>query len=118
MKLTAAAFLILTSTFVYGQVKDPGPRVGPSGAGQPVAGLTADQLRFFTTALSQFQEVQSPPDPSPGNGGLGPTFNGNSCAMCHIQPAVGGTSPSPTAPQAPGPNPQVAVANLMGATNT
>ncbi|HUL41098.1 MAG TPA: hypothetical protein VLV32_04225, partial [Burkholderiales bacterium] len=25
--------------------------------------------------------------------GLGPRFNANSCAACHIQPAIGGTSP-------------------------
>jgi len=31
--------------------------------------------------------------------GLGPTFNGNSCAMCHAQPAAGGSSPSPVSPQ-------------------
>jgi CxxC motif-containing protein (DUF1111 family) len=42
--------------------------------------------------------------------GLGPRFNLNSCAGCHIQPAVGGSSPPV--------NPQVAVATLNGATNT
>jgi len=41
--------------------------------------------------------------------GLGPTFNGNSCAMCHAFPAVGGTSPAT--------NPQVALATLHGANN-
>jgi CxxC motif-containing protein (DUF1111 family) len=43
--------------------------------------------------------------------GLGPDFNMNSCAGCHAQPAVGGTSP-------PVNNPQVRVANLDGAGNT
>ena len=42
--------------------------------------------------------------------GLGPRFNLNSCAGCHAQPAVGGTSPST--------NPEVAVATFDGATNT
>jgi CxxC motif-containing protein (DUF1111 family) len=41
---------------------------------------------------------------------LGPTFNGNGCAMCHAYPAAGGSSPLT--------NPQVALANLDGAQNT
>jgi CxxC motif-containing protein (DUF1111 family) len=41
--------------------------------------------------------------------GLGPRFNLNSCAGCHAQPAVGGTSPAV--------NPQVEVATLAGARN-
>jgi CxxC motif-containing protein (DUF1111 family) len=42
--------------------------------------------------------------------GLGPDFNMNSCAGCHAQPAVGGSSP-------PINNPQVRVATLDGAGN-
>jgi hypothetical protein len=44
------------------------------------------------------------------SGGLGLTFNGNSCTMCHKHPAIGGTSPSV--------NPQVALATLHHASNT
>ncbi len=102
---------------VFGQAVDPGPRGGSVGAGQPVAGLSADQQRFFTNALSQFNEVQDVTDPSPGNGGLGPVFNSNSCGSCHSQPATGGTSPSTSAYPFVGPNPQVAVATLNGASN-
>ena len=54
---------------------------------------------------------------SPGNGGLGPTFNGESCGQCHSQPATGGTSPSATIFPMVGPNPQVADANDMNASN-
>jgi hypothetical protein len=82
---------------IYGQAVDPGPRGGSVGAGQPIAGLSTDQQRFFATAVSQFTEIQGVQDPGPGNGGLGPTFNSNSCASCHSQPAVGGTSPSTSA---------------------
>ncbi len=103
---------------VYGQAVDPGPRGGSVGAGQAIAGLSADQQRFFATAMSQFTEIQDVQDPSPGNGGLGPTFNSNSCGSCHSQPAIGGTSPSTSAYPFVGPNPQVAVATLMGAANT
>lgn len=113
--LILPAFAIGT---VYGQAVDPGPRGGSVGAGQPIAGLSADQQRFFATALSQFTEVQNVLDPGPGNGGLGPTFNSNSCGSCHSQPAIGGTSPSTSAYPFVGPNPQVAVATFMGATNT
>jgi CxxC motif-containing protein (DUF1111 family) len=83
---------------------DPGPRSGTPGAGAPVANLSNDQLRFFSTAMTQFAEVEPVNLPSPGNGGLGPVFNGNACGMCHIQPALGGTSPAN--------NPQVAMATL------
>jgi CxxC motif-containing protein (DUF1111 family) len=108
--------VMLCGIFAQAQ-SDPGPRGGTVGAGNPIAGLSADQLRFFTNAVNQFTEVQNVQDPSPGNGGLGPTFNSNSCGSCHSQPAIGGTSPSTSAFPFVGPNPQVAVANLMGATN-
>jgi hypothetical protein len=42
-------------------------------------------------------------------GGLGPRFNGESCAQCHAQPAIGGSSPFA--------NPQVGAATHQGATN-
>jgi CxxC motif-containing protein (DUF1111 family) len=89
---------------------DHGPRGGAAGAGAPIANLTDDQLRFFANSLAQFKEVEDVKLPSPGNGGLGPTFNGNACAMCHSQPDIGGTSPAV--------NPQVAVATFMNALNT
>ena len=83
---------------------DPGPRSGAAGAGNPVAGLTADQAAFFTDGQARFNSTHGVPD------GLGPTFNGDSCGLCHSQPAEGGTSPTP--------NPQVALASSHGATNT
>jgi CxxC motif-containing protein (DUF1111 family) len=99
---------------------DPGLRGGTAGAGGMIGGLSPDQQRFFATSLTQFTEVEGIPFTTPGNGGLGPTFNGNACGMCHSQPAVGGTSPSlnPNGLPMPAPNPQVAVATLNGAKNT
>lgn len=118
MKITLSLFLpILAFAMTVSAQTDPGPRGGTVGAGSPIAGLSADQQRFFLNALNQFTEVQNVTDPTPGNGGLGPTFNSNSCGSCHSQPAIGGTSPSTSAFPFVGPNPQVAVANLMGATN-
>jgi CxxC motif-containing protein (DUF1111 family) len=83
---------------------DPGVRSGPPGAGGPLPGLTTKELKFFESGLDEFQEAEGV------SGGLGPRFNSDSCSSCHLQPAVGGTSPSV--------NPQVAVATLNGAINT
>jgi CxxC motif-containing protein (DUF1111 family) len=67
----------------------------------------------------RFLEVQSVSGAIAGedSGGLGPGFNGNSCKMCHAQPAIGGSSPGNKSPQNPMNNPQVALASLDGATN-
>jgi CxxC motif-containing protein (DUF1111 family) len=102
-------------------VTDPGIRGGAAGAGGALPGLNSDELNFFFGARAIFQEVNSVngsimdtdiglPTHVTGTG-LGPSFNGNSCAQCHIQPAVGGTSPPVTSPQ-------VTLATLDGARNT
>jgi CxxC motif-containing protein (DUF1111 family) len=123
VKRTAvAAVLSLTGVMaVQGQFRahDPGPRGGSVGAGQPVAGLTPDQLRYFYDGQSRFAEIDSVSGTLPGEEGrgLGPGFNSNQCLSCHAQPASGGTSPSQNAFPFVGPNPQVAVATLDGATN-
>ncbi|HMJ81223.1 MAG TPA: hypothetical protein VK592_09270, partial [Candidatus Dormibacteraeota bacterium] len=77
------------------------------------------EVRQFLLARGVFKEVDSVSGTLPGEpgAGLGPVFNGNSCAMCHAQPAAGGSSPGLSSPQNPGPNPQVALATLDGATN-
>ncbi|HMJ20331.1 MAG TPA: di-heme oxidoredictase family protein, partial [Terriglobales bacterium] len=92
--------------------RDPGPRGGDPGVGGSFPGLSPDEQSFFNTAIQDFMEVDSVSGSVSGESGsgLGPTFNGNSCAQCHAQPAVGGSSPTP--------NPQVALANLDGAGNT
>ncbi len=99
---------------------DPGPRPGPAAAGSYYPSLGAKEQAFFSQAQGRFQEVDSVSGGIAGEAGsgLGPTFNGNSCAQCHAQPAVGGSSPGIASPQNPIPNPQVALATLDGATNT
>jgi CxxC motif-containing protein (DUF1111 family) len=124
---------------------DPGVRTGAPGAGAfppltasaptcvapgcplpnasaCIAGLTPADLAFCQNAIVRFQEVDSVSgtlvDGPNGGAGLGPTFNGNSCAQCHAQPGVGGSSPGLTSPQLPVPNPQVALATLDGAQNS
>ena len=84
--------------------RDPGVRGGAAGAGAPIAGLTQTELAFFNAGKDDFEEEEGIDD------GLGPTMNLGSCAGCHLQPAVGGTSPAV--------NPQVAFATANGAANT
>jgi len=111
--------LALGASCLNAQV-DPGPRPGPAGAGGFYPTLTGMEQAFFNKALDTFEEIDSVSGKIPGEDGtgLGPTFNGNSCAMCHAQPAVGGSSPGMKSPQSPVPNPQVALATLHGAMNT
>src|SRR5712691_8416042 len=72
--------------------RDPGVRGGAAGAGAPIAGTV------------QFADEEEASD------GLGPTMNLGSCGGCHLQPALGGSSPPA--------NPQVEFAKAEGATNT
>src|ERR1700726_3010940 len=110
--LALGMFVCVGSAFAQSAAVDPGPRGAPAGAGAPIAGLSPDQTDFFNDALMRFQHTEGVVN------GLGPTFNGDSCGICHSQPAIGGTSPSLNAFPTVGPNPQVKLANLMGATNT
>jgi CxxC motif-containing protein (DUF1111 family) len=89
---------------------DPGPRSGAVGAGGPITTLGAQEYSVFTAAQGVFKEIDSVSGTIEPGKGLGPTFNGNSCAQCHAQPAAGGSSPAN--------NPQIALATLDGATNT
>ena len=91
--------------------QDPGVRAGSVNAGQPLAGLSANQTLFFQDGQTRFQQVEQVAN------GLGPTYNSTSCASCHAQPTVGGTSPSATEFPNIGPNPQIAAASTGGATN-
>jgi len=84
--------------------RDPGVRGGAAGAGAPIAGLTQTELAFFSAGTDEFAEEEEASD------GLGPTMNLGSCGGCHLQPALGGSSPPV--------NPQVAFAEAEGATNT
>src|SRR5437762_170663 len=54
------------------------------GLGEPLADLTPEQRSQFLEGKKVFQRVFEPKD------GLGPLFNGNSCAECHETPVLGG----------------------------
>jgi Di-haem oxidoreductase, putative peroxidase len=115
---------------------DPGPRPGPPSAGGPILpdrsraseeasavaclpGLAPAMKLLCEQAFLRFQERDSVSGTMPGEEGpgLGPAFNGNSCAMCHAQPSILGSSPGLFSPQNPIPNPQIALALLDGARN-
>ncbi|HTS30943.1 MAG TPA: di-heme oxidoredictase family protein [Bryobacteraceae bacterium] len=95
--------------------KDPGVRGGPPGAGGTFTTLDPNPTNnqadhdFFLQTLSRFQEIDSVSGTIEGGNGLGPAFNMNSCAGCHAQPAIGGSSPAV--------NPQMAAAHADGASN-
>jgi CxxC motif-containing protein (DUF1111 family) len=94
--------LLIGSIHAIAQI-DPGVRGGPAGAGGPIPGLTTSESFFFGLGLEAFAEVAAVAN------GLGPRFNLDSCAGCHVQPAIGGTSPFK--------NPQVGVATKNHARN-
>jgi CxxC motif-containing protein (DUF1111 family) len=111
--MTIVMTLLAAPRAAFGQAAvDPGVRGGAAGAGGPLIGLTTTQQQFFAAAKVRFQETDSVFGTAPGtNGdGLGPRFNGDSCAACHSQPSIGGSSPTT--------NPQIAIASKDGATNT
>jgi CxxC motif-containing protein (DUF1111 family) len=57
----------------------------PGQPGSPLAGLTPVEFEEFRLGLEDFLEVEEAEE------GLGPAFNGTSCAGCHSVPAIGGT---------------------------
>ena len=91
--------ILLGAGAVAGAQTDPGPRTGRADAGGPIVGLNADEERLFWAAWRRFKEIFSVSGTVEQGVGLGPTFNGNSCAQCHAQPAAGGSSSSPRSPQ-------------------
>jgi len=109
---SVAALFFFQVDFVSSQVSsqfatrasDPGVRGGAAGGGGQLAGLTANQAAFFASGLADFNSAEDVPD------GLGPRMNLDSCGGCHLQPAVGGTSPFV--------NPQAAFATKDGGTDS
>jgi CxxC motif-containing protein (DUF1111 family) len=54
----------------------------------PLPGLTTEQQAAFFAGCDDFMEEETIAD------GLGPVFNGKSCAECHAVPSVGGSEPN------------------------
>ena len=106
--LTAAALCLFTLEVKISSqsvvARDPGVRSGAPGAGDPLPGLSPHELEYFNAGKADFEEAEDADE------GIGPRMNLDSCAGCHSQPAIGGSSPAV--------NPQVAFANLAGGTDT
>ncbi len=111
LAVSSVGLLLLLGGQAYAQ-SDPGVRGGDPGVGSPYSTLNNNERDVFVDGQADFMEIDSVQGTISGEGsvGLGPTFNGNSCAQCHAHPAVGGSSPAV--------NPQVGLATLDGATNT
>jgi CxxC motif-containing protein (DUF1111 family) len=105
--LVALSLLLITPVaglWADSPARDPGLRTGGAGAGDQLSGLSTGQQNLFQAGQDDFKQRDTI------GSGLGPRFNLDSCAGCHLQPAIGGTSPAL--------NPQVKVATDFGARNT
>jgi CxxC motif-containing protein (DUF1111 family) len=100
----ACALGLGTTSVVAQQARDPGVRGGTAGAGLPLPNLSNNEQSFFDAGKLDFSEQEGVGD------GLGPRFNLDGCAGCHLQPAAGGSSPAV--------NPQVGVATAFNSRNT
>ena len=74
---TTCAYVALLWIGVTGQSGRPLP-------GDPLPGINGSEFEEFRLGLEDFTEVETAED------GLGPAFNGSSCAVCHSVPAIGG----------------------------
>ena len=62
----------------------PAERANAKRAGHASAGITPVEFQEFRLGLDDFLEVEASEE------GLGPAFNGTSCAVCHNIPTIGG----------------------------
>jgi CxxC motif-containing protein (DUF1111 family) len=102
--LIGFALGLTTAPALAQSARDPGVRAGAAGAGLSVPNLPTEERSYFDAGKIDFSEQEGVGD------GLGPRFNLDGCAGCHMQPAIGGSSPPV--------NPQVGVATAFGARNT
>ena len=79
MKQKALVLLLLTAAVAAVSTQSPGT------PGSALAGISPVEFEEFRMGLDDFLEVEAAEE------GLGPAFNGTSCAACHSIPAVGGT---------------------------
>jgi CxxC motif-containing protein (DUF1111 family) len=75
--VVAVAALAFAGAILSAQLRGPAP-------GEPLPGITQNEFEEFRLGLDDFLEVETAEE------GLGPAFNGTSCAACHNVPAIGG----------------------------
>lgn len=75
--------LLLTALLLLSIVRQSGGQA-PTKFGDPLPGITPREFEEFSFGLEDFFEVETAEE------GLGPAFNGTSCAVCHSVPAIGG----------------------------
>ena len=79
LAIALAALILGASGLLVAQARATRP-------GDPLPDLTAAEFEEFRLGQQDFLEVETAEE------GLGPAFNGTSCAACHSVPAVGGVS--------------------------
>jgi CxxC motif-containing protein (DUF1111 family) len=77
--VAAAVAWSLAISIVVTRIEAQSPRLGDA-----LTGISASSLEAFRLGREDFLEVETSED------GLGPAFNGTSCAVCHNVPAIGG----------------------------
>jgi CxxC motif-containing protein (DUF1111 family) len=82
-RLSWASSVVLAVVLVGAMVRQSVGQA-PAKFGDPIAGITPREFEEFSLGLQDFTEVESAEE------GLGPAFNGTSCAVCHSVPAIGG----------------------------
>lgn len=82
--MTKQMRIALAVTFVICAAAAFSQRQTALGLGEALPGLSTEDLALFEAGRADFLEVEGPAD------GLGPAFNGRSCAECHSVPAIGG----------------------------
>ena len=78
--------LVLALAGMAGPGAGQGTEVRGTGFGEPIQGIGGVEFELFRLGLEDFLEVEDADE------GLGPLYNGRSCAECHVTPAIGGTS--------------------------
>ena len=82
--VTGAVLLLPLSVLFSGAQRGNPPRQTTTVLGQALPGLTDDQTTAFKLGLRSFSTTETQVD------GLGPVFNGTSCAECHKAGSIGG----------------------------
>jgi CxxC motif-containing protein (DUF1111 family) len=67
------------------QTPPPAGQAAAAGFGQALPGLSPLEMELFLAGRDDFLEVEDSDE------GLGPLFNGLSCAQCHAVPSLGGS---------------------------